>query len=95
MLRRVTATSALKQPSTSPTTTPTKKRGLSKITASPTSNKFSEIFVRELRDPLDNSLLAITFEGAYPINTFLSGAHPVEEDDGTLIYVPATGTLSL
>jgi hypothetical protein len=94
MLRRVTATTALKQSTNSPTTTPTKKRGLSKITASPTNNKFSEIFVRELRDPLDNSLLAITFEGGYPINTFLSGAHPIEENDETLFYVPATGTTS-
>ena len=91
MLRRVTATTALKQSTNSPSTTPTKKRGLSKISASPSSNRFSEVYVRELRDPLDHSLVAITIEGAYPINTFLSGANPVEEEDGTLLYVPATG----
>ena len=95
MLRRVTATTALKQSTNSPSTTPTKKRGLSKISASPSSNRFSEIYVRELRDPLDHSLVAITIEGAYPINTFLSGAHPVEEEDGTLLYVPATGLFFL
>jgi len=41
----------------------------------------STTYVREIRDPIDHSLIAVTFEGVYDLRSFFNGYDSVKDDN--------------
>ena len=85
-----------KEESESPST-PTKKANTSQprlVISSPNKGVYDNTtttFVRDIRDPDDMSLLAVTFEGIYDLRMFFQGHSTILDDSGEQVKCPVTG----
>ena len=51
----------------------------------------SIINVRDIRDPIDHSLIAVTFEGVYDLRSFFNGYDTVKDEENNDVKSPASG----
>ena len=85
-----------KEESESPST-PTKKANTSQprlVISSPNKGIYDNTtttFVRDIKDPDDMSLLAVTFEGIYDLRMFFQGHSTILDDSGEQVKCPVTG----
>ena len=80
-------------------TTPTKKKGFSSIDNTPTRKLLTEIIMRDIIDPTNNELVAVTLENTYCIREFIAGHNkfnvPMEDGNVLSFSIPATGDRKL
>ncbi len=88
-----------KEESESPST-PTKKANTTQprlVISSPNKGIYDNTtttFVRDIRDPDDMSLLAVTFEGIYDLRMFFQGHSTILDDSGEQVKCPVTGSVA-
>jgi len=61
--------------------TPSKRANQARFVISPIKQTYqnnSTTYVREIRDPIDHSLIAVTFEGVYDLRSFFNGYDTVK-----------------
>jgi len=74
--------------------TPSKKANQARFVISPIKQMYqnnSTTYVREIRDPIDHSLIAVTFEGVYDLRSFFNGYDTVKDDDNNDVKSPVSG----
>ena len=74
--------------------TPSKRANQARFVISPIKQTYqnnSTTYVREIRDPIDHSLIAVTFEGDYDLRSFFNGYDTVKDDENNDVKSPVSG----
>ncbi len=74
--------------------TPSKRANQARFVISPIKQTYqnnSTTYFREIRDPIDHSLIAVTFEGVYDLRSFFNGYDTVKDDDNNDVKSPVSG----
>ncbi len=77
--------------------TPSKRVNQARFVISPIKQTYqnnSTTYVREIRDSIDHSLIAVTFEGVYDLRSFFNGYDTVKDDDNNDVKSPVSGVES-
>ena len=74
--------------------TPSKRANQARFVISPVKQTYqnnSTTYVREIRDPIDHSLIAVTFEGVYDLRSFFNGYDTVKDDENNDVKSHVSG----